>query len=211
MTEISLKRQARRFAEEHGVSYTRALAAVDEPLHRLKFELATMHRAVPTGFTVTDPEDELLEPADSDDPLGRMRRKIRGVDYRPAFSYPKRDTMLLLELGRRTRLLLDSGSQDIWEHRALHRAGLTELNLEPVPDYYQKFKEAQNLLRDWNGPAVGIIPVAVLQDEYKKIAEEHGHQMTSRQQRSAWMRKITLDELQLLFRPEGYIPSNIPE
>ena len=211
MTEISLKRQARRFAEEHDVSYTRALAAVDEPLHRLKFELANMHPARPMGFTVTDSEDELLEPIAGDHPMDELRRKIRGTDQRPAFSYPQRDTMLLLELGRRTRLLLDSGAQTIWEHRALYRAGLTELNLEPVPNYYQEFKEPQDLLRDWNGPAMGIIPVAVLQDEYRKIVEKHDLEISPRQQRSAWMRKITLEELQSLFRPEGYMPSNLSE
>lgn len=200
MTEISLKRQARRFAEEHDVSYTRALAAVDEPLHRLKFELSTAKGPRRPGFLLIDSEEKLLEPARDDTPAEYFRQKIRGTDVKPRTVSNQKDREFLFELSRRTQVLLSSGVPNIWEHRALYRAGLTKENLEPVPNYYQRFDTQQDLLVDWHGAALGLFEVAVLQQRYA-MRRNRGDNISERQLRSLILKQITMDELQELLHP----------
>lgn len=204
MTEISLKRQARRFAEEHDVSYTRALAAVDEPLHRLKFELMTARHRRP-GFLLTDSEDELLEPVASEqskDLAALFTRKIRGTEVKPYVTNRGEPGRIILELARRTAILQGSGAAHIWDHRMLYRAGLTSENLEPVPNYYQHLRDPQKLILAGNGAALGFVEVAVLQDGQRELREQ-GAPLRHGQGGSLRLKKITLDELQELLDPTG--------
>jgi len=199
MTEISLKRQARRFAEKHGVSYTRALAAVDEPLHRLKFELATIDPFKHPGFLVTDSAEDILEPPMPATPAEYFRQKVRGTEVTP-HAFAPADKELLLEVARRTQALLLSNSSDIWEHRALYRAGLTEENIEPLPHYYKRFGDSESFLRNWRGTSLGVFEVAVLQGRFRKNYDE-GRAIPDRQLTALALKKITFEELQALLHP----------
>lgn len=203
MTEISLKRQARRFAEEYDVSYTRALAAVDEPLHRLKFELMTARRHRP-GFLLTDSEDELLEPIASDQPeniAALFTRRIRGTEVKPYVTNRKEPGRIILELARRTAILQASGAAHIWDHRMFYRAGLASENLEPVPSYYQHIRDPQKLILAGNGAALGFVEVAVLQDSQREL-QDQGIPLRHGQVGSLRLKKITHSELLALFDPK---------
>lgn len=204
MAQITLKRQAREFAEQHGVSYTRALAAVDEPLHRLKFELHNRTFARP-GFELTDSEEDLLLSPDPSAPLSiaDFTRRIRGTRARPFLRDRKAETEILFELARRTEILSESKAADIWEQRQLYRAGLSTENLEPVPSYYRRFGRAQDLILDWDGARLGFVEVAVLQDELREIHSRNESLVAPRQKGSFRLKKITLAELQDLLDPTG--------
>lgn len=204
MTEISLKRQARRFAEEHGVSYTRALAAVDEPLHRLKFELMTARHRRP-GFLLTDSEDELLDPIapeHAESPFALFTRKIRGTEVKPHVHRGNEPGEVILEMARRTLILQASGAAHIWDHRMLYRAGLTPENLEPLAYYYQHFRDVQNLLLIGNGAALGFVEVAVLQEAQREMRSE-GIKLRYGQSGSLRLKKITYADFLDLIDPTG--------
>lgn len=203
MTETSIKQQARSFAEEHGVSYTRALAGVTEPLYRLKVELLRSgmdHPGGRKGFRITDSRATLLEV----DPDGGKR--IRGTSIyliRPQntpWDWYREQQDWLLELARRTQILRDSGARNFWEQRQLYRAGLAEETLEPLPNYNSTDTKAQELLYRWNGATLGIIDVAVDQDWHEELYER-GHRTSVRQRGSFALRKISLDDFQALLLP----------
>ena len=205
MTQITLKRQAREFAEQHGVSYTRALAAVDEPLHRLKFELHNRKLAQRPGFELTDSEEDLLLSPDPSAPrsIADFTRRIRGTRARPFLRDRKAETEILFELARRTEILSESKAADIWEQRQLYRAGLSIENLEPMPSYYRRFGRAQDLILDWDGARLGFVEVAVLQDELREAHSRNESLVAKRQEGSFRLKKITLAELQDLLDPTG--------
>lgn len=206
MTETSIKQQARRFAEKHGISYTRALAGVTEPLYRLKVEFLQSQADHPEdrkGFRITDSQDSLLEV----DANGGKR--IRGTStyfVRPEGSDPmkwywqREQQDWLLEVARRTQILRDSGAHSFWEQRQLYRAGIASETLEPLAHYYSRDTKTAELLFRWNGAILGIIDAAVDQDWHEAMLEQ-GHGFSELQKGTFALRKISLDDFQALLLP----------
>jgi len=206
MTENSIKQQARRFAEKHGISYTRALAGVTEPLYRLRVELLQSQADHPEGrqgFRITEDRETFLE--------GSLKTgmKIRGTSIyllRPEGSDPMRwdwqreQQDWLLEVARRTQVLRDSGARNFWEQRQLYRAGIASETLEPLAHYYLGDTKTAKLLDHWTGTNLGIIDAAVDQD-WREAMLEKGHKFSELQMGAFTMRKISLDDFQALLQP----------
>lgn len=206
MTQITLKRQAREFVELYGVSYSRALAAVDEPLHALRQALYTAKFARP-GFRLTDSEADLLEPLapeKADSVFSDFNRVIRGTDRKPFVDNPKKSIEFFRDLSRRMEILSESGAGDIWQHRKLYRAGLTEENLEPVPHYYHYYRKMAETLVGWRGHRLGVIEVAVFQERFDpKMIDGYSVDTPEAQRGSRRLKKISHGELLDLFDPTG--------
>ena len=206
MTETSIKQQARRFAEKHDISYTRALAGVTEPLYRLKAELFRSevdHPGGRKGFRITGSWDTLFEV----DAEGKKR--IRGTsiyltqieDEDPgAWRWHRKQQDWLLEVARRTQILRDSGARNFWEQRQFYRAGIVSETLEPLPNYNWSDTSVQELLYRWNGSGLGIIDVALGLDGLEELAES-GYKVNARRRGSFALRKISLDDFQALLLP----------
>lgn len=206
MTQITLKRQARQFAELHGISYSRALAAVDEPLHALRNELYSAKFARP-GFRLTDSEEDLLEPLSpekSNSVFSDFNRVIRGTDRKPFVDNPKKSIEFFKDLSRRMEILNESRAADIWQHRKLYRAGLAEENLEPVPHYYHHYRRMAETLVGWKGHRLGVIEVAVLQERFDpKTVDGYPLDTPTEQRGSRRLKQISYGELLDLFDPTG--------
>ncbi len=210
MVEITLKRRARDFAEKHDVSYTRALAAVDEPLHRLRDALFSNRFARP-GFQLIDSENEILEPLHPllvGNTFADYTRKLKGTEIRP-YSKPTESqrAALLAEIARRMELFSRSKVRHILEYRELQRAGLADENLDFLPHYYHLFGDFEQSLIGLKAASYGLIEVAVFQERFSthQWRESDGTiyniPVPESQLGSRRLKKITMAELQELLHP----------
>lgn len=207
MTQITLKRQAREFAAKHGISYSLALKAVDEPLHRLRDALYNRSKIARPGFRLIDSEEDLLEPLapeEEDSIFADLSRKMRGIDVKLFVSSARSKSAFISDLSRRMDILTRSRAGDIWQHRMLYRAGLVEENLEPVPHYYHFYKDVERTLVSWKGANLGIIEVAVLQERFDpRLIDGFAVDTPDHQRGSRRLKKISHGDLLDLFDPTG--------
>lgn len=170
MAQNTLKQKARSFSQAHSVSYLTALKAVDEPLHELRDLLGRAQRETNTlqqhfrligdrgrfsaAFPMPDTDDYRLGEEEGSRRYHRELIRSRGLSQLT-------ETEFFIELGKRTEMLLDSGAEDIWAHRELHRAGILDDSptLEPIFHHYSVGLPKSFAPVIHSGASLGIIGV----------------------------------------------------
>lgn len=191
----ALKKRAQAFAAEHGLSYLKALHAVDEPLHglrdflyeskvragdfgvKLQFRLhgeqgiftdafSAERRFIPGEWSAALKGEAQNHPAAM--PPVHTSIIARGVDLekqiRDARGYPTmKEEDLLIEMGTRFSLLRTHSAADIWELRALQRAGVIDgsVDLSLKRHYYGTELKRPYLPAMKHGGKLGIFTVAM--------------------------------------------------
>jgi len=189
-----LKRQAQAFAAKHGVSYTVALKAVDEPLHELRdlggdrsswrHGTGNRFRIVPRQGSYGYAFDKPVEPWYS-------------ISEEFGLSRYKNSMAFLQDLVARDALLEAASAGNIWEYRELHRSGLLGKDAAAMEPFFHHYNERLDPASygqiEFTGHSYGIFPVNIA--EFLQIGNDE------------ISIPVTQDQLQALSegRPVGYI------
>jgi hypothetical protein len=157
-----LKRQAQAFAAKHGVSYTVALKAVDEPLHELRdlggdrsswqHGTGNRFRIVPRQGSYGYAFDKPVEPWYS-------------ISEEFGLSRYKNSMAFLQDLVARDALLEAASAGNIWEYRELHRSGLLGKDAAAMEPFFHHYNERLDPASygqiEFTGHSHGIFPVNI--------------------------------------------------
>jgi len=139
----ALKKRAQAFADAHDLPYLKALKAVDEPFHGLRDLTAPYTDSRPQSgaryFRLVKAPGSYASPYDASSYLEKKQHPIF-QRLSAGVSRFRGRSEFLRTMGLRTGLIEDCGAEDIWDYRALHRAGLLQADtpvLEPFFHHHE--------------------------------------------------------------------------